>query len=134
MSLENTTGDLNQVIASAVQARIETEVAGALSGSDLMAQYVAAALHQKIKVEDRNSYNKRETTYLRETIDQAIRNATKAAIAKVMVDEAAAIEAQVAAEIRKNVKGIAKQLAGKLAEAAESPYGVNVELRYPGRD
>lgn len=131
---DKTGGDLNQVIASAVQARIESEVAAALSGSELMGQYVAAALSQKITVEDRGSYRKRETTFLRETIDGAIKEATKAAIAKVIAAEAEAIEATVAAEIRKNVKPIAKTLAGKLADAAASPYGVNVELRYPGRD
>lgn len=134
MSTENATGDLNQVIASAVQARIETEVASALAGSDLMTQYVAAALHQKIMVKDRNSYRDRETTYMRETIDQAIREATKAAVAKVMAAEAEAIEQQVATELRKNIKGIASQLVGKLADAAESAYGVSVELKYAGRE
>jgi hypothetical protein len=127
-------GDLNQVIASAVQARIETEVATALSGSELMTQYVSAALHQKIQVEDRGSYRKRETTWLRETIDKAIREATKVAVAKVMQEEAEAIEKHVAAELRKNVKGIASTLVGKIADVADSPYGVTVELRYPGRD
>jgi hypothetical protein len=126
------TGDLNQVIASAVQARIETEVAAALSGSELMGQYVAAALTQKIQVEDRGSYRKRETTYLRETIDAAIKEATKAAVRKVVAEEAPAIEAVVATEMRKNVKAWASTLVSKIAEKAESPYGLTVELRYPG--
>lgn len=134
MSTENATGDLNQVIASAVQARIETEVAGALAGSDLMAQYVSAALHQQIDVKDRDRYSTRKSTYLRETIDEAIRAATKAAVAKVIAEEAEAIEAQVATELRKNVKSIAKTLVGKVADAADSPYGVKVELNYPSRD
>lgn len=128
------TGDLNTVIASAVQARIETEVAAALSGSELMGQYVAAALTQTIEVEDRGSYRKRETTFLRETIDKAIKEATAAAVRRVVAAEAEAIEATVAAEIRKNVKGIAKTLTGKLVERAESPHGISVELKYPGRD
>lgn len=128
------TGDLNQVIASAVQARIESEVATALSGSDLMAKYVSAALHQVIEVKERGGYNTRKTTYLRETIDSAIQEATKAAIAKVVAAEAEAIEAAVTAELRKNVKAIGKSLANKLVEKTESPYGVTVELRYPSRD
>jgi hypothetical protein len=131
---ENVTGDLNQVITSAVQARIESEVAAALSGSELMGQYVAAALTQKIVVEDRGTYRKRETTFLRETIDAAIKAATKAAVQKVIAAEAEAIEAQVAAELRKNVKAIAKTLVGKVAESAESPHGIEVNLKYPGRD
>ncbi len=125
------TGDLNQVIASAVQARIETEVATALAGSDLMTKYVAAALHQPISVRDSGDYRDRKTTYLREAIDNAIRAATKTAIANVVAAEAEAIEKAVAAAIRADIKGIAKSLAGKLVEAAEKPYGVSVALKYP---
>lgn len=128
------TGDLNQVIASAVQARIESEVATALSGSDLMAQYVSAALHQTIEVKERGGYAVRKTTYLRQAIDGAIQEATKSAIATVVAAEAEAIEAAVTAELRKNVKAIGKHLATQLVEKAESPYGVTVELRYPNRD
>lgn len=100
---DRTQEDLNAVIAGAVQARIETEVATALSGSELMAQYVGAALHQEIDVKDGSSYGKRRTTYLRETIDQAIREATKAAVARVLVEEASTIEAEVAKEIRRRM-------------------------------
>jgi hypothetical protein len=129
---ENVSGDLNQVIASAVQARIETEVAAALSGSELMGQYVAAALTQKIQVEDRGTYRKRETTFLRETIDGAIKEATKAAVHKVVAAESEQIERAVETALRKDLKKISVALAGKLAEASQSPYGVTVELRYPG--
>jgi hypothetical protein len=131
----NVTGDLNQVIASAVQARIETEVATALAGSELMNQYVAAALNQRVQEEpsSRNGYKRVETTFLRQTVETAIRAATKAAVARVIADEAEAIERTVTAEIRKNVKDIAAVLVGKLADAAESAHGINVELRYPGR-
>jgi hypothetical protein len=130
---ENVSGDLNQVIASAVQARIETEVATAMAGSELMGQYVAAALHEKIEVKDRDTYRTRTTTYLREAIDGAIKAATLAAVQKVIAEEAPAIEAAVAIELRKNVKGIAKTLVGKVAESTESAYGMNIELRYPSR-
>lgn len=121
-------GDINQVIASAVQARIESEVAAALAGSDLMNQYVAAALHQKITV--RKGYRDEQTTYLREAIDGAIRAATKAAVAKVVAEEQPAIEKAVVEEMRRDIKGISKTLVGKLAEASAAPYGISVELRY----
>lgn len=132
MSAENATSDLNAVISSAVQARIETEVAAALAGSELMNQYVAAALTQKIQVgDDRDRYKKRETTFLAETIKQAIREATAAAVRKVVADEQEAIEAAVTTELRKNVKSIAKQITSSVVEAAEKPYGVKVEMLYP---
>jgi hypothetical protein len=115
-----------------VQARIETEVAAAMSGSELMGQYVAAALLQPIDVQDKN-YNRRKSTYLQETIYSAIQEATKAAVRKVIAEEAPAIEKQVAAELRANVKQIAGTLVGNVVEAAGTSYGVSVELRVPGR-
>jgi len=121
--------DLNSVIASAVQARIETEVASALSGSELMGQYVAAALTQTVKVE--KNYRTRETTYLRETIDQAIQAATKAAVNKVVAESAPEIEKLVATELRRNIKGLSAQIVGNLVEKADSPYGISVEINYP---
>lgn len=132
MSNENATGDLNNVIASAVQARIETEVATALAGSELMTQYVAAALNQPIEVGDR--FKSRKTTFLRETIDKAIREATKDAVQKAIAAELPAIEAQVTAELRRNVKGIAKTMTDKLGEKVDSAYGVTVKLNYPDPD
>jgi hypothetical protein len=134
MSDSNLSGDLNTVISTAVQARIEAEVAAALSGSELMGQYVAAALQQKIEVKDGHSYRTRETTFLREAIDKAIREATKAAVRKVIAEEAEEIEAAVATELRRNVKTIAKTLVGKVVEKAEDTYGIEVNLKYPGRD
>lgn len=100
--------DLNQVIISA-----EAEVAAALSGSELMRQYVASAL---------SAYRTRRTTFLKEAIDKAIQDATEAAVRKLLAEEAPQIAAEVAKELRKNVK---------LGEAAQSPYGVRVELNYP---
>lgn len=132
MSDSTVTGDLNQVIVSAVQARIESEVAAALSGSELIGQYVAAALTEKITV--RENYRDRTTTFLRETIDSAIKAATKAAVQKVVAEEAPLIEKTVTAEMRKNVTAISKTLVGKLVEQADSSYGISVELRYPERD
>lgn len=130
MSTENATTDLNATIASAVQARIEIEVATALSGSDLMAQYVGAALHQEISVKDRNSYRERRTTYLREAIDGAIREATKVALARVLEAESAAIERVVAAEVKRNLPAIAKAAAENMSKAAANTYGMTVEIKY----
>lgn len=132
--IDAVSNDLNHVISSAVQARIETEVATALAGSNLMVQYVTAALHQTVEVKDRNSYNTRKTTFMRETIDEAIREATKAAVRKVIASEQDKIEAAVTSELRRNIKSVSKKLAGKLAAAAKGPYGMTIEVKYPGQD
>jgi hypothetical protein len=129
------TQDLNTVIASAVQARIETEVLAALSGSDVFAQFVNVALNRKIEVKDPNSsYRTRETTYIAETISKAIQAATKAAVEKVIAEEAPQIEAEVTKELRRNVKGLAAQMVGCVVDKAASPYGITVELKYPAND
>jgi hypothetical protein len=129
MADTNITGDLNQVIASAVQARIESEVATALSGSDLMAQYVTAALQQPISV--RENYRDRQTTYLAETIKKAIQEATKAAVAKVVAKEAPKIEKLVREKMRERLDALTDQMVTSVIDKAASPYGISVELRYP---
>ena len=127
------TNDLNDVISSAVLARIEAEVAGALSGKGFIDQYVIAAINKEIEVKDRD-YRTRKTTFLKESIDKSIQQATKAAIAKVIQEESAEIEKIVTTQLRKQVKTIAQGLTGQLVEAAKNAYGVNVEIRYPGYD
>ena len=125
--------DLNATITAAVQARIEASVAEALSGNQLVTQYVAAALTREVTVRDRDSYKDRKTTFLRETIEAQIKGATEVAVRKIIAEEAPAIEAAVTTELRKNVKAISSKLVGQVVEAASKSYGVSVELKYPGR-
>ena len=126
--MADATTDLNATIASAVQARIETEVAAALSGSDLMAQYVGAALNQPIVVT--RNYRDKKTTYLREAIDNAIREATKATLARVIQEEAPSIEAAIKAELKRNLPAIASGAVEAMGKAAQQTYGMTVELTY----
>lgn len=95
---------------------------------------VAVAMSRKIEVKDGSGYRTRETTVIRHMIDQAIIVATEKAIQKVIAAEAEAIEAAITTELRKNVKGIAKQLAGQLQEKVANPYGLRVELKYGGSE
>lgn len=127
--------DLNQTIASAVNARIESEVAKAMAGDEMMGKFVAAALNQEIEVKDsRDSYRTRKTTYLRHTIENAMREATKAAVQKTISREQKKLERAVAAHLRENTDRIAEQLVGKFVETTDSPYRVNVALKFPSRD
>jgi hypothetical protein len=124
----NTQEDLNTVIVSAVQARIEAEVATALAGSELMSQFVAAALNQTITV--RRGYRDEQTTYLRNAIDGAIQKATTACLAKVLEAEAPSIEKAVTAELKRNLPMISKAAAENMAKAAQQAYGMTVEVTY----
>lgn len=123
--------DLNTVIVAAVNARVEAAVAEALSGNQLMAQYVGQALSQEVEIKD-NNYNRRKTTFLKHSIEGAIQGAAKKAIEQFLVDEVAEIEKVVKAELKAQIPGIAKQLVGTLSDAASKAYGVEVKLKMPG--
>lgn len=126
--------DLNQVIANAVTARIEAQVAAALSGDEVIGKYVAAALNQPMEVNDPGTYRTRKTTFLRETIDTALRDAAKNAVRQAIAEEREAIERAVRTELRDRVDALAVQLVGSAVAAVENPYGVRVELTYPRKD
>lgn len=126
-------GDINQVIASAVQARVEAAVAASLADSDLMSQYVASALSQEVTVRDPNTYRNRRTTFLRDAITGAIREAAKAAVAKKLQELAPELEAEVAKIIERDREKMATVMVGRLAECAGSGYAIKVELAVPER-
>lgn len=128
--MSDPTPDLNQVITSAVHARIEAEVLKALSTDDTFARFVTAALQQPINGE---RYGER-TTYLANTLKAAIQEATQVAVAKVVAEQAPAIEAEVAKALRRDIKGIAGTLVASVAGAVRHPYGVKIELREAGSD
>jgi capsular polysaccharide biosynthesis protein len=123
--------DLNATIAAAVQAKVEASVIAALAGDEVLGKYVAAALNQVIEVG--NSYNKVRTTYLRHTIDEALRAAVKVAVAKFIENETALLEAEVAKALRKQAAKIANQFVTHLAETTVGrSYGVDVHLKMRG--
>lgn len=130
--MSTTNDDLSQVIVAAVNARVEATVAEALAGDEMIGKYVTAALMQEIEIG--TGYRARKTTFLRNAIDGAMRSATEAAVKRVVADEAPAIERAVRAQLLSSVDRIAAQLVGSVADAAERPYGIRVELDYPTRD
>lgn len=118
--------DLNDVITSAVQARIESTIVAELASSDIYGKCVTAALTREIQVGDYS--NKRKTTFLRETLEGAIKNAAKDAIGVVMESERENIEKLVATHLRRNVKVFAETLTDNAIKAANNRYGINVEF------
>lgn len=121
--------DLNETIAHAVQARIESAVAADLSSSELFGQFVQRALLQPIEV---GSYNeKRKTNYLRETIATTIQMATKVAVQKYVDEQMQAeLEGLIATELRRRTKNIAAGMAASFAERSKSAYGITVHVNY----
>jgi hypothetical protein len=126
--------DLNSVIVAAVNARVEVAVAEALAGDQFLATYIAAALNQEIEVKNRFDYKGTKTTFLKNSISEAIRGATERAVRSLIAEQSAEIEKLVATELRRQIPDIAKQLVGSVRDAAEKTYGLDVTLKYPGRD
>lgn len=132
--MTNLETDLNSVIANAVNARIEAQVAQALMGDEIIGQYVSAALTQVIEIpKPHSSYDKIKVTYIKNVLDKAIQEATQTAVRRVLSEEVDAIEAAVRKELRASIGVIAQQLVGSISKAVESPYGIKIDLSYPSR-
>jgi hypothetical protein len=130
------TPDLNAVITSAVQARIEAEVLAALSGDETFGKFVLAALNQQVEVPKPggSSYDKLRVPWLQAVLSNSIQDATRQAIRKVLEVEAPKLEEAVTAELRKNIKQIAQGLVGAMTESAKSDYSFKIEVTPRGRN
>lgn len=121
--------DLNSVIASAVNARVEAAVAAALSGDDVMGRYVTAALQRQVEVPSRGGYGKDRVPFLSHVIESAVRDATKVAVQKFLADEHEVLELEVRKALRRSAPEIAATMVGQVAKVAGSGYGIQVSLR-----
>lgn len=126
-------GDINQIIASAVNARVEAQVLAALSGDEVIGKLVTAALTEQVPATN-DRYDSKKTTYLNRVLRDAIKEATADALRRVIAEELPMIEEEIRKVLRRNVKQIAEGLANQLGEKAASAYGVRVEMMYPDRD
>lgn len=124
--------DLNKIITSAVNARVEAAVTAALAGDDTIGAMVVAALQQPVEVPKRDGYGKTQVPFLNHLMSSAIRDAAKRAVERVLVDEQATIEEEVRKHIKRLAPEIAQRMAGQLAETAGKSYGVSVQLKLPG--
>ena len=120
------TQDLNEVITSAVQARIEAEVMKALSGDEVFGQFVTAALRQPVEKE---RYSREKVTWLAKVLEEAVKDAARQAVHRVVAEMTPALEAEVAKQIRRDTKGIAAGLVAGVVGATAAPYGVTITLK-----
>lgn len=127
--------DINTTIAAAVNARIEAEVVAALSGDEVIGQYVAAALRQTVEVPGRG-YQKNSVPYLHNVLTKAIQEAAKGACTALVLEEMPKIEAEVRKALRRNINGIAEAIATSLTDRAQKAYGIDVtvDLKLPRGD
>lgn len=119
--------DLNATIASAVQARVEAQVAEAMLRDDTFTTFVSAALQQPITVKD--GYKDRKTTFLRHTLEGAIESRTKALVSEVIAEQDEQIKNEVRKALRKSIGVISDSLVdGFVANAASRYPSIKVEF------
>lgn len=117
--------DLNATISSAVNARIEAAVMAALSGDEVVGQFVTAALTEEIK---QNTYDRKGTQYLTLVVTKAIQEATKSAVEELVAAERPRIVEEVKKALRRNLPEVADRLVDGLSMARYS-VSVNVAER-----
>jgi hypothetical protein len=125
-------GGLDKIIAQAISTKVDAAIATALAGDEILGQYVVAALQTPVQVGD--NYRKKEVPFLKHVIDQTLQAAVKAAVQKYIAEQTGELEAAVLRELRAQTKAVAGQLVGSLVEQAQRPYGISVQVNYPGRD
>lgn len=123
--------DLNETIRSAVNARIEAAVLEALSGDEAIGKMVVAALQQPIEVPNSRMYSKDKVPYLSHVLANAIRDATKSVVERLLLEEQELIEAEVRKCLRRQAPELASTMVGHIVDTASRSYGVQVSLRMP---
>ena len=118
--MSNQNDDLNEIVSRAVNARVEAQVTEALSGGEYMAQFVQAALNQKVKGDGYRDEAKPLVKYVLET---TIKEQAKA----VVSEEVAALEPLIREEVRKALK----KSVGVIADSLVSGFVANASGRYP---
>ena len=123
---------IDSVIAEAINARVQASVLAALSGDEVIGQYVAAALNQKVTV--KSGYRDHKVPFISHLIEQAIQKVVKASVEELLTGEVETIRNEVRKALKRAVPAMADSLVQSLSDAAEKTYGVNVTLKMPNRD
>lgn len=127
--------DLNDVITSAVKARVEASVLEALSGDEFFGKFITNALAAPVEIPDPDrGYGKIRVPYVTYVLEETVRSAVMSATKRLVAEQAELIEEAVRKELRRSASDLAKQLVGSMSDAADRAYGIKVELQYPSRD
>lgn len=123
--------DLNQTIVAAVQARVEAEMLKALSGDEVIASFVTAALQEQVPVTN-DRYDRKTEPYVRNVLRKTIKEVTHQAVTRLIEEEMPSIETAIRKSLRRNIDSMTDGLVENLAKQAKGAYGIKIELRLPG--
>lgn len=115
--MSNLGPELDKTISSAVNAKIEAEVFKAMTSDDVIGQYVAAALNEKVADPD-NRYGSKQTL-----INVSMKKAIKKMTEQVIADE---VNKQVDA-IREEVEKALKASIGVISDSLVTGFVANVQ-------
>lgn len=125
--------DLNDIITSAVQARVEAQIVAAFAGDQTFEKFVIAALQQTVEVPGNDRYNKAKVPFMMHLLQEAVRASAKQAVQKYMTEHTDELAIAVERELSSKTAGIARQMVDQVSKKASENYGVTVELRWPER-
>lgn len=134
MSKNEIDDSLDAIITKGVEAKIDAAVMQALSGDEVFANYVTAALSQKVEIKTNNSYRTREVSFLHHTVTKAIQNAVQDAVVEALAEDTLRIQEVVRKKVKASSDHIAEQFARNLADKAGNAYGFRLEMKWPGEE
>lgn len=118
--------DINKVIESAVQARVEAAVLETLSSGNAMQAMVIAALNQKVGT---GNYNRDEKPLVTVLLQKTIEEQAKKVVAEEIVALAPTIREEVRKALKKSIGVISDQLVNGFVEHAAGRYpSIKVEF------
>lgn len=124
--------DLNKIITSAVQARVEAQIAAAFTADGTFETFVIAALQQEVEIPKRGGYGNVRVPFLNHLLQSAVRSAAELAVKKYINEHTEDLAAAVERQLVDRTDHIAKQMVGRLVEKANDAYGISVTMRWPG--
>lgn len=130
---DSPTADLNDIITSAVLARVEAQIAAAFTADGTFEAYVISALQQVIEIPDGTGYGKKRVPFLNHLIQEAVRKSARLAVERYMTEHTEQLARAVERELTNRTDDIAKQMVEQVATKAKETYGVQVSLRWPER-
>lgn len=124
--MANLNDDLNNTIASAVNARVEAQVLEALASDGVMQAAVQAALSREVPS---SGYDRKKKTILTHLLHTAIEEHTKAIVAEEIAASASVIRDEVRAALAQSLGVITDSLVDGLVANATGRYpSIRVEF------
>ena len=111
--------DINQIIESAVNARVEAAVLEAMSSSEVMGRFVTAALSKPVST---GSYSEKNKPLITHLLHNAIEEQTKAVVSEQIAELRPIIAEDVRKALKKSVGVISDSLVDGLVSSAAGRY------------